>query len=53
MARDVHAEHQALVDFTLARDAERASAILSEHIARTLDAVRHMPTDFLNGHNPR
>jgi DNA-binding GntR family transcriptional regulator len=53
VARDVHAEHQALFDSTLARDAERASAILTEHILRTLDSVRHMPTDFLDGTNRR
>ena len=44
--RDVHAEHQALFDATLARDTERATAILSEHILRTLESVRHMPADF-------
>jgi GntR family carbon starvation induced transcriptional regulator len=53
VARDVHAEHQALFDSTLARDAERATAILSEHILRTLDAVQHMPTDFFNVRSPR
>ena len=44
--RDVHAEHQALFDATLARDAERATAILTEHILRTLESVRHMPAEF-------
>ncbi|NMG43022.1 FCD domain-containing protein [Aromatoleum toluvorans] len=44
--RDIHAEHQALVDATLARDATRATSILSEHILRTLDAVKQMPQDF-------
>ena len=44
--RDVHAEHEALFDATLARDADRATAILAEHILRTLESVRHMPTDF-------
>ncbi len=44
--RDVHAEHEALFDATMARDADRATAILAEHILRTLESVRHMPTDF-------
>lgn len=44
--RDIHAEHQAIFDTTLARDATRACAILSEHILRTLDAVKRMPADF-------
>jgi GntR family transcriptional regulator, carbon starvation induced regulator len=46
IARDLHAEHQALFDATLARDATRASSILTEHILRTLDAVKGMPADF-------
>lgn len=49
IARDIHAEHQSLCDATVARDATRATSILSEHILRTLDAVRHMPADFFNG----
>lgn len=44
--RDIHAEHQGLVDATLARDVTRATSILSEHILRTLDAVKQMPPDF-------
>jgi len=47
--RDIHAEHQALFEATLARDANRATAILTEHILRTLDAVKRMPTDFFTG----
>lgn len=46
--RDVHAEHQLLCDATVARDSEAACKVLTEHILRTLDAVRHMPTEFLN-----
>lgn len=46
--RDVHAEHQALIDATLARDADRATTILAEHILRTLESVRQMPADFLS-----
>ena len=51
--RDVHAEHQALFDATLARDADRATAILTEHILRTLESVRHMPTEFFATHTRR
>ncbi len=51
--RDIHAEHQAIFEATLARDADRACAILAEHILRTLDAVRRMPEDFFsNGKRP-
>lgn len=48
IARDLHAEHQAIFDATLARDATRATSILTEHILRTLDAVRRMPEDFFS-----
>lgn len=48
ITRDVHAEHHALFDATLARDAARASSILSEHILRTLDAVKRLPVDFFS-----
>lgn len=46
IVRDIHAEHQAIFDATLARDATRATSILTEHILRTLDAVKRMPADF-------
>ena len=51
--RDVHAEHEALFDATMARDADRATALLAEHILRTLESVRHMPTDFFAAHARR
>ena len=51
--RDVHAEHQALFDATLARDTDRATAILTEHILRTLESVRHMPAEFFATHTKR
>jgi DNA-binding GntR family transcriptional regulator len=38
--RDVHAEHAAIRDAVLARDAERACQVLGEHIDRTLEVVR-------------
>jgi DNA-binding GntR family transcriptional regulator len=44
--RDVHAEHQALFDAAMARDVDCATTILTEHIMRTLESVRHMPEDF-------
>lgn len=47
--RDVHAEHQALFDATMARDSTRATSILTEHILRTLDAIKRMPVDFFTG----
>jgi DNA-binding GntR family transcriptional regulator len=37
--RDLAAEHQALARAALARDADRACALLVEHLARTADAV--------------
>ncbi len=46
--RDVHAEHQAIVDAALARDSAEATRILSEHILRTLEAVRQLPADFIS-----
>ncbi|MBS0345112.1 MAG: FCD domain-containing protein [Proteobacteria bacterium] len=46
--RDVHAEHQAIVDAALARNSAEATRILSDHILRTLDAVRQLPADFIS-----
>lgn len=46
--RDVHSEHQAIVDAALARDADAATRILADHILRTLEAVRQLPSDFLS-----
>jgi DNA-binding GntR family transcriptional regulator len=37
--RDVDGEHRALVRAALGRDAERACALLTEHIAKTTDVV--------------
>jgi len=37
--RDVHAEHAALLDAVLARDAERALRVAGDHIDRTLQVV--------------
>jgi DNA-binding GntR family transcriptional regulator len=48
ISRDVHAEHQAIVDAVLARDVQEATRILTEHILRTLEAVRQIPPDVLS-----
>jgi len=45
--RDVHAEHVKLCEASVARDSERACAILTEHIIRTLDAIRSLPPNLL------
>lgn len=47
--RDVHAEHQALFEAALERDAERAVRTLTDHILRTLEGVKLMPLDFFTG----
>ncbi|MBL6751047.1 MAG: FCD domain-containing protein [Nevskia sp.] len=43
--RDVHAEHAAILDATLARDAKKAAALITRHISLTLDTVRDLPPD--------
>lgn len=53
IARDIHAEHQSIFDATLARDATRATSILTEHILRTLDAMKRMPEDFFSRQGQR
>ena len=47
--RDIHAEHQALFNASLARDTTRATSILTEHVLRTLDAVKLLPEEFFAG----
>lgn len=46
--RDVHEEHQAIFDACLARDADKASALLAAHIRKTLEAVRELPDAIVN-----
>lgn len=46
ISRDVHAEHNDLVEATLARDAKRATTILAEHIGMTLTAVQTLPPEL-------
>ncbi len=40
--RDVHAEHKAILDATLARDADLACKYMAEHIERTLTVFREL-----------
>ncbi|MDB5824889.1 MAG: hypothetical protein JWR21_3593 [Herminiimonas sp.] len=47
--RDVHNEHRIIVEATLKRDADRATAILAQHIATTYDAVKQLPPELFNG----
>jgi GntR family carbon starvation induced transcriptional regulator len=46
--RDLHNEHQIIFEATLERDADRAAAILSQHIAMTYDAVKQLPAELFN-----
>jgi DNA-binding GntR family transcriptional regulator len=39
--RDLHGEHQALMEAAIARDGERAAEILTMHLQKTADAVVH------------
>ena len=43
--RDVHAEHTAIFEATLDRDADRAAKHLAEHIRMTLQAARQLAPD--------
>ena len=45
--RDVHAEHAKLCEAAVGRDPERACAVLTEHIIRTLDGIRKLPRDVI------
>lgn len=40
--RDVHDEHKQIVDAVLARDTDRATAILAQHIRVTFEAIRQL-----------
>jgi DNA-binding GntR family transcriptional regulator len=42
VSRDVHAEHTALMEATLARDADTARKVVSDHIARTTDVIAEL-----------
>lgn len=47
--RDVHGEHQGILDATLARDADLATRLLSEHIGMTYEGVKHLPANLFDG----
>jgi DNA-binding GntR family transcriptional regulator len=46
--RDVHAEHQAIVDAALSRNTAEATRILTDHIMRTLEAVKRLPDELIS-----
>ena len=41
--RDVHAEHQGIFEATMARDADKASAVMTEHIESTFRSLQGLP----------
>lgn len=47
--RDIHAEHEGLLKAALDRDADRAAALLANHIGLTLRAIEQLPAEFLTG----
>ena len=47
--RNVHGEHQGILDATLARDADLATRLLSEHIGMTYEGVKHLPANLFDG----
>lgn len=50
--RDVHAEHEALFTATMARDADKASAAMAEHIRLTFRSIQIIPPERLNEKRP-
>lgn len=50
--RDVHGEHEALFKATMARDKEKASVIMAEHILTTLRSIQIIPAELLNKKSP-
>lgn len=48
-ARDVHAEHKAILDAVLARDVDLACRLEGEHIERTLEVLSHRFADPTHG----
>lgn len=50
--RDLHAEHQAILDATLARNADEACKLLAEHISMTYEAVKQLPATLFNDNKP-
>ena len=50
--RDIHAEHQALFDATMARNADKATAVMAEHIQLTFRSIQVIPPEQLNEKHP-
>src|SRR5574343_789325 len=46
--RDIHQEHEALLQAAIARDAEKATAVLAEHIQLTFRSIQSIPKEQLN-----
>lgn len=46
--RDLHAEHQAILDATLDRNADDACKLLADHIGMTYEAVKQLPATLFN-----
>jgi len=46
--RDLHAEHQAILDATLNRDADGACKVLAEHISLTYEAIKQLPATLFD-----
>jgi len=49
LPRNVHAEHEALFNAVMARDAEKASAIMAEHIELTFRSIEALPEELRQG----
>mgnify|MGYP002776321873 FL=1 len=50
--RDVHAEHEELFKATMARDADKATAVMAEHILLTFRSIQIIPAEKLNEKRP-
>jgi len=46
--RDVHREHQAILDAVLARDTDTACKVLADHIGMTYEALKHLPAKLFS-----
>lgn len=46
--RNIHTEHEALLQAAMARDADKATAILAEHIQLTFRSIQALPEEALN-----
>ncbi|MGE5471585.1 MAG: GntR family transcriptional regulator [Bacteroidota bacterium] len=47
--RNIHAEHEALFNAVMARDADKATAIMAEHIELTFQSIQALPEELLKG----